>query len=246
MYYPLVIVESSYQVAILSTGALSDPGRRAVVWVTEMKTAKPVARATVVIFRKTGAVEEVGDDYKVLATARTDKNGVGIVPLAENAAELHALVQFEGKHIYVPHVEASTNIAMDISDSIILDRRLVKPGETLHIKGYVMENKDGSLVGSNLKNYRLIVSPSMTSSKRSEDVFDLEDYDAAFGSYTATLRIPVNVHVVPYTIRVAADADGHTYNGRPHPFVIADPRQPPVILSVAAPYWVSSSLGDSG
>eukprot|EP00210_Caulerpa_lentillifera_P001110 g1071.t1 len=237
IYYPLVIVESSLQVAVLGTGAITEDGRSAIVWVTDMKQAKPVSRASVTIFRKSGEAENIDDDYKVIATTKTGKNGVGMVSLQEDASVLHALVEVDGKNIYVPHIHASSNIAMDISDSIILDRRLVKPGETLHIKGYVMENRGGSYVSSNLKNYRLIVSPSMSSSKREQDVFDLDDFDKDFGSYTYALRIPTNVPIVPYTIRVAAETRRNTYLGRPHPFVIADPRQPPVVLTVDAPHW---------
>eukprot|EP00210_Caulerpa_lentillifera_P009050 g8637.t1 len=237
IYHPLLMVESTLQVAVLSTGALTEEGRSAIVWVTRMKNAKPVDRATVVIFRKSGPASDVGDDYKVLSTTRTNKDGIGVLSLAENTSELHALVQLGGKSIYIPHVQVSTNIAMDISDSIILDRRLVKPGETLHIKGYIMENRGGSYLASDLKNYRLIVSPSMSSSKRAEDVFELDNYDSEFGSYTYTLRIPANVPVVPYTVRVAAGTGANQYHGKPHPFVIADPRQPPVMISVDAPYW---------
>lgn len=236
-YYPLVIAESSLQVAVLGTGATTEEGRSAIVWVTDMKRADPVNRATVTIFRKSGDADEIGADYKVITTTKTDKNGIGIVSLEEGASVLHALVEVDERNIYVPHIQASNNLAMDISDSIILDRRLVKPGETLHIKGYVMENKGGSYVSSDLKDYRLIVSPSMSSSKREEDVFELDDFDKDFGSYTYTLRIPTSVPIVPYTIRVAAGTNGNTYYGRPHPFVIADPRQPPVVLTVDAPHW---------
>lgn len=223
--------------AVIGTGATTDEGRSAIVWVTDMKRANPVNRASVTIFRKSGDAEVIGDDYKVIATTRTNKEGIGMVSLVEDASELHALVTVDGKNIYVPHIQTSNNLAMDISDSIILDRRLVKPGETLHIKGYVMENKGGSYVSSDLKDYRLIVSPSMSSSKREEDVFELDDFDKDFGSYTYTLRIPTSVPIVPYTIRVAAGTNGNTYYGRPHPFVIADPRQPPVVLTVDAPHW---------
>lgn len=207
------------------------------VWVTDMKTAEPVNDAAVTIYSKTGKPTVIDNDYKLATSAKTDKDGLGVVALDTHISELHALVEVDGKNIYVPHVEASASISMDITDSIILDRRLVKPGETLHIKGYVMENTGGKLVASSLKNYRLVVSPSMSSSKREQDVFELEKYDKDFGSYTYTLRIPTSVPVVPYTIRVEADLNGDTYVGRPHSFTIADPRQPPVTLTVDAPHW---------
>lgn len=60
---------------------------------------------------------------------------MGVLSADPDADELHAIVTHSGKSIYVPRVEVQNGVLSSTSDSIILDRPIARPGETLFVKG---------------------------------------------------------------------------------------------------------------
>lgn len=233
-YHPFVLAESEVQVIVLVTSAITSKGRSAVVWVTNMKDASPVSGAGIGLF----APSTKANSYSLIGEGKTDKEGVASIVIDEGAKEMTAIVSHNGKSVYVPNVEVHNGILTATSDSIILDRPVVRPGETLRVKGYIMQNEAGKFLPSSAKNVKVVVSPSMISYDKDFDEFQVEKFDGDFGSYTARLRIPVGILGVYYKIQVKAEvAGGETYFGKEATFTVADSRQSPARLFIDAPVW---------
>lgn len=78
----------------------------------------------------------------MLGEGVTDIEGIAIVTGARQMDILVAVVQLDGNFVYIPDVNIGHVRQHSFEDSIVLDRALVRPGETLHIKGQYSQLKD--------------------------------------------------------------------------------------------------------
>jgi len=110
---------------------MTSKGRSAVVWVTNMKDASPVSGAGIDLF----TLSTKANSYSLIGEGKTDEEGVASIAIDEGAKDMTAIIAHNGKSVYVPNVEVHNGILTATSDSIILDRPVVRPGETLRVKG---------------------------------------------------------------------------------------------------------------
>lgn len=50
-------------------------------------------------------------------------------------ASMHAVVEYKNKLIYIPNLTWSESKERSVQDAMHLDKKLLRPGETLHIIG---------------------------------------------------------------------------------------------------------------
>ena len=117
------------------------------VWVTSMVTGAPLEDAEVSLY---------GDDYPVrsaltrwqnktlsaqstnptlLGEGITNADGLAYVEGIEDMELLIAVVRVGSNFVYVPDVRIGHVQQRSYQDTVVLDRSLVRPGETLHVKG---------------------------------------------------------------------------------------------------------------
>ena len=73
--------------------------------------------------------------FKEVSDGETDKDGAALLSIDGGISELHAVVTSDGKSIYVPQVEVQNGVVSAISDSVVIDRPIARPGEWLRVKG---------------------------------------------------------------------------------------------------------------
>lgn len=182
------------------------------IFITDLKTGLPVEAATV----------EIRDDFnRVLETATTDKNGIvttkGFRELnIERTSQWNPPRQWamvtKGEDIAFINSDWGTGVSpwrMDINydyyqkdknytGSMFTERGLYKPGEEVHIKGVVRENKIGNwIVANNIKNGYYTIENS-----RGEEIAKGEVSINDFGSYLINIVLPKDSPTGYYNIVV--------------------------------------------
>ncbi|GMH41747.1 hypothetical protein BSKO_09657 [Bryopsis sp. KO-2023] len=207
----MLINESDMQALILGT-----KNGQSIVWVTSMTTGKPVQGANVTLFDSEGR--------KPVPSTRTDAEGRGFFSNGLKHAE-YTHVEYRKKSLFIRNILTGYSFSKDGSTSLVLDRRLVKPGETLHIKGYIRGSTptDGLMI--------------RIAHQLDPDAYDAEyhfiKFDKKFGSFQLEVPVPKNAISERRDIDLLTTYDYITSDS----FVLGNPRPPTVGLTVDAPRW---------
>ncbi|GMH44595.1 hypothetical protein BSKO_12547 [Bryopsis sp. KO-2023] len=207
----MLINESDMQALILGS-----KNGQSIMWVTSMKTGKPVQGAKVSVFDSRGR--------KPVPSTRTDAEGRGFFSNGLKHAE-YAHVEYRKKSLFIRNILTGYSFSKDSSASLILDRKLVKPGESLHIKGFLR----GSTPTDGL---RISIEPQLD-----PDAYDVEfhfiKFDKKFGSFQLEVPVPKNALSKRHNIHLFSTYDFIATDN----FVVGNPRPPTVGLTVDAPRW---------
>ncbi|GMH44587.1 hypothetical protein BSKO_12539 [Bryopsis sp. KO-2023] len=207
----MLINESDMQALILGTRK-----SQSIVWVTSMTTGKPVQGASVTLFDSEGR--------KSVPSIRTDAEGRGIFSNGLKNSD-YAHVEYRKKSLFIRNVLRGNSYSKDGSVSLVLDRRLVKPGETLHIKGYIR--------GSTPTDALMVsISPRLNPDDSHVEFFHIK-IDKKFGSFQ--LDVPVPKNAIPKQHQITVSSRNHFIAS--DYFVVGNPRPPTVGLTVDAPRW---------
>ncbi|GMH44588.1 hypothetical protein BSKO_12540 [Bryopsis sp. KO-2023] len=204
----MLINESDMQALILG----SENGQ-SIVWVTSMKTGKPVqgAKVTLLIDEK--------NEVSELSTNVTDAEGKAFFFDGLLSADF-AHVEYKKKSFFVRRVYSGYDDFKESSTSFVFDRRLVKPGETLHIKGY---SRGPALT----KSAKITIYPSFDPENAEDQSLSI-DIDEKFGTFELKIPVPENATNTKYYVSLPHDHES---------FTVGNPRPPTVGLTVDAPFW---------
>ncbi|GMH46152.1 hypothetical protein BSKO_14120 [Bryopsis sp. KO-2023] len=223
-----VLMESSIQAIVVGSSFGSS-----IVWVTCMKTGKPIEGARVTIYegKFTWGEPFTADQFEEISKpVMTDKDGKAIVeePL-NNDMLVH--IEYKKRSLFVSPISSGYFEEVDSTRVVIvLDRKLVRPGETLHVKGYILDHDGESWKPSSKDGYTYSAFVSSPDLRIDSVIIEL---DEKFGTFELRIPVPENATLSTYDVRV--DNDG-SFLGR-ETFVVGDPRPPTVGLSIDAPVW---------
>jgi len=185
------------------------------IFVTDLKTGLPVRGASV----------EIRDDYnRVIATAKTDKNGIattsgfrnnGIPRYSKWSPPRQWVIVTKGDDITFLHSGWGTGISpwrMNVDydyyqeddnymASMFTERGIYKPGETVHIKGVIRESKNANLI---VPNGVTDISYTITDS-RDDEILEGTTEINEFGSFLINVDIPSDAPTGYYTVRAEYD-----------------------------------------
>ncbi|GMH44597.1 hypothetical protein BSKO_12549 [Bryopsis sp. KO-2023] len=229
----MLINESDMQALILGSG-----DGQSIVWVTSMKTGKPVQGAKVTLL-----IDEKNEVSK-LSTNVTDAEGKAFFFDGLLFADF-AHVEYKKKSFFVRRVYSGyDDLLEEISASLVLDRRLVKPGETLHIKGY---SRGPALTES----AKITMYPAFDPETSEEPSFPV-DIDEKFGTFDLKIPVPKNATNTEYYVslfeNVTLDQEGFTV-GNPRPPdcgcpLLAKPDSK-VEIKITAESFIGAAVGDA-
>ena len=194
------------------------------IFVTDLKTGRPVSGANV----------EVRDDYNnVIATAKTDKNGIATTAGFRNSnmpryskwnPPRQWVIVEKGDDIAFLHSDWGTGISpwrMNINydeyqeddnymASMFTERGIYKPGETVHIKGVIRESRNGKLI---VPNASTSISYTITDSRDDEILAGTTEINE-FGSFLINHDISSDAPTGYYTVRATYEDDSIYQNFR--------------------------------
>jgi hypothetical protein len=241
------------QATRISISALADPSE-VTGWVTSLEDAAPLAGTTLELM-PTGA------------TATTDAEGLGALPLptARRGDEHPALIaRLDGDVALLPIRFWGRSPRDALGWYVFTDRPLYRPGEEVHVKGWLRrigagETGDLDLPGGRISQvtYTVVGSQGNELAKGRARVNDLAGFDTAF-------RLPEDMNLGPVSIRLetvgaAGDLDSRSYA---HYFQVEEFRRPEfevsvshdpgphivggaALFTVAASYFAGGGLPDS-
>ncbi|KAF8063719.1 hypothetical protein HT031_003574 [Scenedesmus sp. PABB004] len=260
----LIVAQSNLQVALVSAGG------EVVAWVTTTQGAsKPVAGARVQVFSSA-----YGQDSATPGAAcTTDDDGTCALDLPPppgggyDGTSKSAVVTAEGHGpLVLPSVAISYVSRWPAhAAALVLDRAVVKPGDALHVTGFI-QRRDGTAlrVDRGLKSVVLQVNPGFGGADGDGGSTRVTAaVDASFGSVHAVIPVPRNATPAQYTLQLVVPApgaaapppggaapDGVIPPAAPPPappapeelaatvgFAVADPRPPTAALVLSAPPW---------
>jgi uncharacterized protein YfaS (alpha-2-macroglobulin family) len=241
-------VRAWVQVTKLGLTALRDP-TDAYAWVTNLATGAPVADATVSVLG--GGSGKTGADG-------TTRIGLGF-------SGQHLLAKQGGDLAFMPGHGGDTFSARSMTDSVrwfvFDDRKLYKPGERVHVKGWIRlahAGKNGDL--GRYSRRGADISWTVTDPRGAELAKGKVDTDDTDG-FTFAFNLPKNANLGSAGIRLEADGGGYGrtyYHGfsieefrRPEFEVTAETSQGPhyvgkhALATVAATYYAGGGLSDA-
>ncbi|NIN71907.1 MAG: hypothetical protein GTO46_08255 [Gemmatimonadetes bacterium] len=243
------------QATQISVSALADP-REVTGWVTALEGAAPLAGATLELL-PTGA------------SATTDAEGLATLslPTARRRDEYPVLIaRFDGDVALLP-IRFWGGVPRDaLGWYVFTDRPLYRPGEEVHVKGWLRrieagESGDVDLPGGRISQvtYTVVGSQGNELTRGRALVNDLAGFDAAF-------RLPEEMNLGPVSIRLetvgaASDLDSRSHSHMHH-FQVEEFRRPEfevsvshdagphivggaALFAVAASYFAGGGLPDS-
>ncbi|WP_295161645.1 Ig-like domain-containing alpha-2-macroglobulin family protein [uncultured Brachyspira sp.] len=211
---------SHSQIQITSMGVTGKfSGDSNTIFVTDLKTGMPVE----------GAAVEIRDDFnRVLETAITDRNGIantkgfrtlGIKRVSRWSSPRQWAIVTKGDDISFINSDWGMGISpwrMDISyndypndkeyeGSMFTERGIYKPGEEVHIKGVIRENKTGNWqIPDDLKSGSFIVNNS-----RGEEIHKGTVALNEYGSYLVDFTLPADAPTGYYSIEAEFQNDSN-------------------------------------
>lgn len=192
------------------------------IFVTDLRTGSPVSDAKI----------EIRDDFNnILATATTDNNGIAntkgfrdlnIKRTSRWSSPRQWAIVTKGEDISFINSDFGTGISpwrmdvvydyyqsdKDYNGAMFTERGLYKPGEEVHIKGVVRENKIGNWqIPTDLTNAIFTIDNS-----RGDEILKGNVNINEFGSYLIDFTLPVDAPTGYYNIRVAFTGENNNDN----------------------------------
>eukprot|EP00210_Caulerpa_lentillifera_P009043 g8630.t1 len=228
-----IFTQTYFQAVVVTNSRRDESDHEITIWVTSMVTGKPIEGANAFLLQYQRSSLQ---SPELLGEGRTDTNGIAKISISESGSSLVVVIRVGSKFLYIPDVHVRNAFRSTYDDSIILDRVLVHPGETLHVKGFVMERNGTDFIPiRGVNNTRLIISPSLAGNS----AYPVE-LNQEFGSYEARITVPEDVDLARYRIRFSTDFEerARRFNGETAFFTVENPRTPTTQLVTDTPFFV--------
>eukprot|EP01025_Chloroclados_australasicus_P057180 TRINITY_DN7117_c0_g1_i5.p1 TRINITY_DN7117_c0_g1~~TRINITY_DN7117_c0_g1_i5.p1 ORF type:complete len:2201 (-),score=318.83 TRINITY_DN7117_c0_g1_i5:388-6837(-) len=229
-------------------------GEKALVFVTDMKSGLPMQGVSAKIFQvKDGQYTEPN----LIVEGISNEEGIATLDVTKFQAEFGQMVNpysdtyvlvlenTEGQ-IYIQVVNTPYQESSGDQNELLTvkDRELVRPGETLKIKGYLRQNMQTEFTIPKGVELSVSVSPSFTPAdsidyyyydyEAEPEVKYVPEYNEEYGSFVVDIPIPDEARLQEYIVDFYYLND---YLGAEY-FTVADPRPPTATLDVQVPDWV--------
>eukprot|EP00775_Hariotina_reticulata_P009083 gene9083-9253_t len=217
----LVVTQSNLQAAFIQQGP------RLVAWITTTQGASsPVEGAKVQLY-----YTQYGTDLALLGpSCVTETIGSCAINYTSaifsnaggNAGSLVALVTAQGQGPLlvpgVPSYNSNTGLGKYVG-SVVLDRALVKPGDSLHITAFIQERSGAELkIPSNLGKVLLQIIPSFDPAASSGATTLVVPVNATYGTSHAVISVPASAPPANYQLNLyTVGSTGGASNGQPIP-----------------------------
>ncbi|WP_300368824.1 Ig-like domain-containing alpha-2-macroglobulin family protein [Brachyspira sp.] len=224
--------EAESQIQITSMGVTGKfSGDSNTIFVTDLKTGMPVADAQV----------EIRDDFnRVLEKTTTDENGIattkgfrslGIKRSSRWDSPRQWAIVTKGDDVSFINSDWGTGVSpwrMDISydyspddkdynGSMFTERGIYKPGEEVHIKGAIRENKIGNWqIPNDLKNGSFIINNS-----RGEEIYKGTITLNEFGSYLIDFTLPEDAPTGYYSVNAEFKSESNNESQENSPYSLS-------------------------
>eukprot|EP00210_Caulerpa_lentillifera_P004932 g4706.t1 len=231
----LIVMESEYNaVAYL----YHEYGRqtKVLVYVSELSTGNPVADVTAHWYTNRERSYSRPDRPRKVASNSTNKTGVATFQINRWINQSVIEIDDNGKLLHVPVIRQSGPIVTSTRDALILDRKMIRPGEQLFVKGFVIQRQESVMQYPEGVVFVLDIYPSLTGVGESTRI--PLDISREFGSYNASIEIPQNVSLRKYTIHLEAEDTIPSFSGQWESFTVGEPRSPTVEMTVNGSEWV--------
>jgi uncharacterized protein YfaS (alpha-2-macroglobulin family) len=188
----------------------------ALVWVTSVASAEPVAGADVTVAPRPAEPPGPAEQEPSSVDGRTDERGVAWIPLASTAflergaavrathADDRAVLLVDPRSSMGPrHLGVSAGAAPPPADAwratVFTDRGICRPGETIHAKATVRTSIDGAWVSAVSGDARLLLMGPSGQAPLAERLVALSAFgtadadfvvDGAAGTYRVEVRVP--------------------------------------------------------
>ncbi|CAD7696313.1 unnamed protein product, partial [Ostreobium quekettii] len=225
-------METEVMASFLAPGDPEAAGEHLLAWVHDMATGQPVQGANITIWQRNDATLEIMD------TAMTAEDGTAT--LVNRNEELiigflpgrFAAIEHAGRLTIVPGVEILETLSKveGAAVSSVLDRKLARPGETVHVKGHIWRRENADLLPFTPENGFCL------------DAGDLGEFpvqfDDKFGSFQAEIELSEDAVPREYDIFLVEDCEGNRLREYLlEGFAVGDPRPPTAVLDVKGPDW---------
>eukprot|EP00879_Flechtneria_rotunda_P001797 GHRR01001961.1.p1 GENE.GHRR01001961.1~~GHRR01001961.1.p1 ORF type:complete len:2104 (+),score=689.06 GHRR01001961.1:216-6527(+) len=198
----LLVVQSNLQAAFVEQGG------RVIAWVTtSLGESQPVSGATVQIYKSS-----YGQDFAAQGpSCKTSTDGTCTLDLTANGtasdgSTKSALVTAAGQGpLVIPTLPVSSESGdgSDYLGAIVLDRQIVKPGDSLHITAYIQRRRGSQLeVAKDLSSVILQISPALGALDLSGTTRINVNVNATFGSAHHIIPIPSNATAASYNLQL--------------------------------------------
>ena len=203
-------------------------GAQLLAWVTDTRNfAAPVPDVAVVVF-------DVESQVAVVGRAVTDARGVATVDISRARGRLHIVAQQPGEIAHTQAYKPYSGTQWPTTADLVLGRRLHRPGETVHVKGFMARYADdGSALPVSAACARASGEDLWLELDlgRGAAVRQLVDCGSQFGTWSAALPLPANATVGHKSLRLRSGDSND-----PNPWVartlahatllVSDPRVP--------------------
>jgi uncharacterized protein YfaS (alpha-2-macroglobulin family) len=240
--------------SIVDYAPFGDVGaNRRVVWVMRYSTGAGVAGAAVTLY----ASKRSSQQSVAVATGVTDADGVVVLTEEEKDSSSQWGTTYDlyvestgqnmlGNNVFesalLPRVPSSPSSSTSSSSmsrgTVITDRGLYKPGDSIHVKAYVRELS--TIAAEWLVPMRAVTICLSNISRQDGSQYDVDvvgavvAVDGVHGSADVTLTLPSDVQYGTGSVQLLIeDERGNDRHVGSATFVIADPRRPTVTLDVS-------------
>ena len=233
--------------------ALLTSGDRISAWVTDVRrSAAPVPNAAVTLYRVLDASS--GSAALIIGSARTDALGLAALEVPRHTdrpvhmasapplpvLSLHVVVRHAGAVAHVATYHSPSRAQWPLAGDLVLGRRLHRPGEAVHVKGYVVRYDTArralpvaDVCGDRVNERLWLVlkdemwGPSAELHRRSVVC------EAQFGAFEAALMLPRNATPGEKAVELWHGIEGGGRQQVAHTSIlISDPRIPTGILEL--------------
>mmetsp|Transcript_14647 Transcript_14647/g.36469 ORF Transcript_14647/g.36469 Transcript_14647/m.36469 type:complete len:2268 (-) Transcript_14647:639-7442(-) len=188
----------------ISASFLVSPGRELHVWATRTAEggAGPVAGATAWVY---GVIYNA--EPRLMGSCTTDAEGwcQVVLPAARpnDYYTLYGVVRAPSGDLAFTNNAGSWSPwpTLSYAGALVLDRALVKPGDSLHVTGYVQQKGPGGSLGlPNVTNAWLVVGPTWNATSPGQATRVQATISKEYGSFHATLPVPAGATPGQYNL----------------------------------------------
>lgn len=245
-------------------------GSTCLFWVTRsLEKGGSVDQAEVTLYHLGSKQEPRGSSFSptLLGSCTTAADGlcqIEVSKVAQPGSALAAIVRTRDASVLVPEMNTYEVLPVDQSAAdenlhatLVVDRLLVKPGDDLHVTGYVLhKTKGGVPTNEVLQRLQLVLAGGglweiNNEGEDSKSITVTPNISQEVGSFHAIIRVPEGIQMGMKQLQLVLNetSAGETANGAWQPprqtvastaITVGDPRPPTADLTLLVPKRVSS------